>query len=262
MEIEKKVDLYINFGNTTSSFAIFNFNNIEENIIIKKKTKQFTKEEADFNFNMSDVIEKLGIKNVGNVFVCSVIYKLNKRTKNYFKEKNTEVVFLSNENQSFLNLNKLYNRWELGADLISQSIYVTHFFKEAIVISLGTATAIYHIKNNIFNGCIIMPGIKTSQSYLEELIDVKFPVLNIQKKTLGLNTKEAISIGILNSIKITAENLMNELKINCPIIYTGGNSSYFNDLQWWNIENLEILGLFIFSKNYYQSNKKKNTNQK
>lgn len=249
MTNSKKNYLYIAFGNTNTSFAVFDSDKIEENNIVKIKTKEFL-EKDNFGPTFWQIVKDFNLSNIDKVFISSVVLRLNEKVNKFFKENKIETIFLSTENQISLDLSKLYNQWELGADIIAQSTYVTHFFQEAIIVSLGTATIIYHIKDNVFNGCIIMPGINKSQEILEKNTSIKSCNLDVQEKNLGFNTQEAISIGILNSIEVIVNNLTKELNTKCPIIYSGGNSFYFRERKWWHIKNLELLGLYIFSKKF------------
>lgn len=259
MNLKLNNNLYISIGKSITKFARFEQDKIQNESIIKIETQKLI-EFSDINKLLDDIYSKFDCKNkkkcIKKVFICSVVYELNERFKNLFKKNDIEVVFLSNENQFSLDLSNLYNPWELGADIIAQSIYVTHFFNEAIVVSLGTITAIYYLKNNIFQGCILMPGVKTSLNDFESILKIKLNQISIQNKTLGLNSHESICIGILNSIKNEVDNLVHKLKIKCPIIFSGGNSEYFDSLNWWHVDNLDLLGLYIYSKKLKSGNLK------
>lgn len=249
MKTNKTINLYITIGKTFTKFAIFNLDKIQEENIVTIKTKDLI-ELKNISKIMDDAINHFDFGNIKKVFLCSVHNNVSEKLKTYFANKDIEAVFLSNENQFSLDLSNLYNPWEMGADLIAQSIYVTHFFNEAIVVSLGTISVIYHVKDNVFIGCLLIPGIQSSLDLFEKILEIKANSPEIQSKVLGLNNHEAISIGLLNTIQTVVDDLSHKLKTKCPVIFTGGNSHYFKDTKWWHIENLDLLGLYIFSKKF------------
>ena len=64
-----------------------------------------------------------------------------------------------------------------------------------------------------------------------------------------------MSIGIINTIENTVELIMKKLDTNCPIICTGGNANFLLKNKWWFIDNLEIMGLFLFAQKFSSQKK-------
>lgn len=243
--------LYIVAGKTTTTLAMpESTKQLGSRKIVRTLSEKLNSD--DFDALLSTLIEQLSHEPVKKVFVCSVYQALNAKIESYFQSKEIEIIFLTNQNQSILDLSKLYNPWDLGPDLIAQLIYITRFFKEAIIVSLGTVTAIHHAKDNASKGVILMPGVHPSLHQIETLLDIRLLELKFQKKPLGLNNQEAISIGVVNTIEIVVDNLVKKLRTKCPIIYTGGGSIFFHNKNWWYIEDLDLLGLYIFSRRFLE----------
>ena len=239
--------LYVVVGKTITSLAI---PQLDRPLGARKVVRTLTKNlQTNFAIEFPLLVKQLIGEKIDEVYICSVTPSLNKTIKYYFENQEVPITFLTNQNQDVLDLTKLYNSWDLGADLIAQLIYITHFFKEAIVVSLGTITAIYHTQDNALNGVVLLPGIKGSLNYLEQVMDIKLLDLKSEEeKLLGLSNQEAISLGLINTVEIVVDNLVQKLGTKCPIIYSGGNSYYFHNKNWWHIEDLDLLGLYIFGR--------------
>ena len=242
-------NLYINIGNTNTSFAVSISNNIEELNVIKKETSIFKKN--NFKKNLEEVIEQFNSK-INFVYISSVVPSINYKFENFFKKRRIVFLFMSHNEIPYLDLTNLKNPSELGSDILAQSCYINRFFEEVMVVSLGTASIIYHMKDNKFTGCLILPGIKNSINSIKDSTEIEeFKIIDTDQ-ILGTNTNEAISIGIINTIENTVESIMKKLDTNCPIICTGGNASFLLKNKWWFIDNLEIMGLFFFAQNFSQ----------
>lgn len=245
--------LYIVAGKTTTSLAMpESSKQLGSRKIVRTLSEKLNNE--DFESHFSSLIDQLSSEPIKKVFVCSVYQLLNVKIEQYFQQRNIEIIFLTNQNQAILDLSMLYNPWDLGPDLIAQLIYITRFFKEAIVVSLGTVTAIYHAKNNALKGVILLPGVQPSLHQIESLLDIRLLELKFQEKPLGLNNQEAISIGVVNTVETVVDDLVKKLKTKCPIIYSGGGSIFFHNKNWWYIEDLDLLGLYIFSRRFLNDN--------
>ncbi|MGL5205587.1 MAG: type III pantothenate kinase [Metamycoplasmataceae bacterium] len=235
-----KDNLYISIGNTRTTFAIFDgsINNI-------KTIKKYTKEA--FN-NVDGTLHKLN-SNPQKIFVCSVVEKLNNEVKEIFK--NVEIIFLNYLTQDIINLDLLDNKYEIGNDIIASAIFAQSKGKNMVISSLGTATTISVIVDRSIIGCIILPGLKISYDALIE--KTMIPEIKLQpiKKNIGKNTKEALSIGIIEGHKIMIKELSAKLKMPLDTIYlySGGNACYIKLDNWEYIDDIDVLGLYLFSIN-------------
>ncbi|AHI54116.1 putative transcriptional regulator [Spiroplasma sabaudiense Ar-1343] len=121
---------------------------------------------------------------------------------------------------------------KLGTDFIV-NYYGVRFslkFDSAIVISLGTATTFFIIKNQKFIGATIAPGIETGLNGL--ILDTALlnaGSYNFNEQWLGENTFDAISAGTINGhfamIDGMVQKLRNTFKVR-DVIVTGGNLKY------------------------------------
>ncbi len=224
--------LLVNIGNTNTTIAYLQKNNLK---IEKIATSNIEK----INFN----------NDIKNCLICSVNNRGNEIIQKRLKESKIKFKNLTHKDFKLINLSHLKNPNEIGVDLLSQLNYINSIEKQAIIISLGTATVIHCIKNKIFQGAIILPGIYESKKTITNSTDIEIISLNKTNNLLGLNTNEAISIGLINTI----ENFINQLLIKykkAKVFYTGGNAKYFKNTKNWNyIENLEILGMSLLINN-------------
>lgn len=227
-------NLYINIGNTNTT--LIKIDNVFDPKDIKKiKTLDF---EKYFNVLKSKINEY----KIEKIYICSTKSDISNKIK---KEINN-VFFIDINKIDDISFNKLDNKKELGQDILAQLMYIKNKFDNAIVISLGTATVIYSYKNKTLEGCIILPGIYQNINTIENTTDIKDIRIVNSNKILGTNTNEAISIGILKTIKNFVEQIKDE---KSSIIYTGGNSQLFiNESNWIKIDNLELVGLIEYSK--------------
>lgn len=237
--------LFINVGSTHTQISIFLNNDIDDLKLEEYKTQEFLS-------NCEKIIELFVINNlveIEKVFVSSVKSSVSKKIKDIFKEK---VIFLSNETQNCVSLDSLYNQYEIGADILAQIYYASYFFSDSIIVSTGTVITISLLKNHKLEGCVFLPGITNSEQQMYSLTDLQptnIHLLDYKKNSLGRNTSEAISLGILSSIELHIDNIKKTHK-KCwyPIIISGGDSKYFDNKSWWNIPYIEIKGLYIFAK--------------
>ena len=237
--MNKNLDLFISIGNTRTSFAVFE-KSIDNIKIIKKNTKLF--------FNTMDfekIFDFLNV-NVQKIFVCSVVEYANKKLLLFFKDK--EVIFLTSSNQNLIKLNLLDNPNEVGNDILASAIYANILSKNIIIASLGTATVISNVVNGSLIGCIIFPGLGISYKSLITNTMIKKIELNWTNKDIGTNTKDALSIGVIKGHQIIIKELSKPFHtIDTLYIYFGGNAPYIKLKGWKKIEDIDILGLYLFS---------------
>lgn len=144
----------------------------------------------------------------------------------------------------------LDNPNEIGNDIIAASIYANFLGTNVITISLGTATVISQVINSQIIGCIILPGIEITYNALIEKTEIEKETLIETKNIIGRNTKDALSVGILKGHKIAINELCKGLGTKDTIyIYYGGNTSYIKFNDWIHKNDIDLLGLYLFSIN-------------
>ncbi len=243
------VNLYINIGNTNTVFGFTLTNNINE--LKTHRIKTIELKESNYFKVLDQYIKTLKDESIqiNKIYLSSVVSLASENIEQYFSSIGIKIHFISYQDFPHIDLSNLYNPYQLGADLLAQINYVNSFLEEAIVVSAGTACAIYHIKNRKFSGCIILDGISQSVKNIAQNTNIQNIELSHVEQLLGFNSNEAISIGLVNNVENIVQKLQKELNTNCPIICSGGDSHYFSRNKWWFIDNLEIIGLFILDQN-------------
>lgn len=120
---------------------------------------------------------------------------------------------------------------QLGKDRLADAIGAARCYGvPAIVIDFGTATTLGIIdENSVFNGGMIIPGVKTSLSALSSRAS-QLPAITIEKPAhfIGRNTLECMQSGILYGTAAMIDGLIDQLSATLnatpKIIATGGMS--------------------------------------
>lgn len=143
----------------------------------------------------------------------------------------------------------------LGADRIAAASGFLSYGKTGMVVLAGTAVVVDIVKNSIFNGGAILPGVSLMAvalgKFTEQLPDVEC-FLN---KYPGKSTVESIMSGIGLAVAGAVERAVKfECMAEFPIVLTGG---YANDLK--QILRFGIVDEFLIFRgllNIYRWNKK------
>lgn len=147
----------------------------------------------------------------------------------------------------------------VGADMICDAAGAMALYNEAVIIDLGTATKYIYVKNNVFYGCSIAPGVAISMKALVSNAAL-LPSIELicPKKVIGTNTITCMQSGVIfgaaSQVDGMIERILDEIKNpNVAVIATGGLSSLIVPLCKHNIErkeNLTLNGLLeIYNKN-------------
>ena len=122
----------------------------------------------------------------------------------------------------------LPNPSEAGADRLANTAAVLSEYKApAIVIDFGTATTFDVIKDNIYCGGVIAPGIKLSVQALTDRA-AKLPQISIAQPehAIGHDTRSAMQSGIywgyVGMVEKILDKIMLEMNVQPYIIATGG----------------------------------------
>ena len=101
-----------------------------------------------------------------------------------------------------------------------------------MIIDFGTATTFDIIKNGIYVGGVIAPGIKLSMLNLTKSTAL-LPKFNLKNKKInfGKNTKDALNAGFIWGYEGLVNNIISKItrnwKMNYEIILTGGYANLF-----------------------------------
>ena len=152
------------------------------------------------------------------------------------------------------------NKNQVGSDRIANAVGAYKRYKSnCIVLDFGTATTFdVIVKNGIYNGGIIAPGVNLSIKSLSNSAD-QIPIFSMkkQRKIIGKNTIEALRSGfywgysgLINNIILKIEK---ETKKKYKIIFTGGYADLFKTsiIRSFTIDkNITIKGIIeIFKEN-------------
>jgi len=253
--------ILIDIGNTNIVFAVSS-NKVLKNIIRIESNQNIKKLNISIKKIIKNLIkiQKLDIPNIA--VISSVVPVLNKPIIKILKiNKISELLLQPRSILPFLKID--YNINEIGSDRIANSIAVINKnIKNSIVIDFGTATTFEVIKEGIFSGGLIFPGINLSKNALINKTSLLRNTDVVKTKNIvAKNTKDAIRSGFywgyVFAINGIIKKITNEKKFKPKIILTGGLANIFkNDIRPKPIikPNLTLEGLQIIGLQYYVKN--------
>ena len=164
---------------------------------------------------------------------CVALIALRKIIRD-LKKTNHKVLEVKRLNlKKLININ-VKNINQLGSDRIVNSI-AGKKYKNCLIIDFGTATTFDIVKNGIYEGGVIAPGIKLSIKNLSQSTAL-LPMFNLKdnQKSYGKNTKDALNAGFIWGYDGLINNIINKItlnwKMNYKIILTGGYANLFKKI--------------------------------
>ena len=201
------------------SFKIKKTYNLETKKIFNKKSKvSFLKKFDRKTFNKK-------------VIFSSVVPKAFKIIKKNLQTKKFKVIEIKEINIRKIIRIKIKNYNQLGSDRISNAIGSLNF-KNSIIIDFGTATTFDIVKNGVYEGGVISPGINLSILNLNKSTAL-LPLLKLKnsQKNYGKNTQEALNAGFIWGYEGLINNIIKKISSksnnNYKIILTGGYAKLF-----------------------------------
>ena len=215
-------------GNTSTKICLLEQSKIIKSISISTK-KIFLK-----GF-IKKIIKRLNKKNLRKevLFSCVVPLVLNKIKKDLNKTGFKVLEIKSFNLKKIIKIN-IQNIKQLGSDRIVNSIEGKKF-RNCLVIDFGTATTFDIIKNGIYEGGVIAPGVKLSIKNLSQATAL-LPIFDLKsnQKRYGKNTKDALNAGFIWGYDGLINNIINKItknwKMNYKIIITGGYANLFKKI--------------------------------
>ena len=215
-------------GNTSTKICLLN-----HKFKIIKHFEIDTKKNIKNNF-LKRILGRYKTKSLNPNFLFSSVvplaFKEMKKKFKYTKYKIYEVKDFDLKKIIKLNVK---NTKQLGSDRIANAIGVQNF-KNCLVVDFGTATTFDVIKNNIYEGGVIAPGVKLSITNLYNSTAL-LPLIKLKniKKSFGKNTKDALNAGFMWGYEGLINNILNKIvknnKTNFKIILTGGYANFFKN---------------------------------
>ena len=214
-------------GNTFIKLSILN-----DNFKIKKSYNLETKKIFQNKLTKS-FFRKIIKKNLNhNVLFSSVVPKVYKIIKSHLSQKNFKVFEIKELKIKRILKIKIKNYNQLGSDRISNAIGSLNY-RNCLIIDFGTATTFDILKNNVYEGGVISPGINLSIANLNKSTAL-LPLLNLKnvQKNYGKNTQEALNAGFLWGYEGLINNIIKKIilktKVDYKIILTGGYAKLFS----------------------------------
>ena len=140
----------------------------------------------------------------------------------------------------------------VGADIICDCAGIMDDTNEAIIVDLGTATKYIYVKNKVFYGVSIAPGVSVSMKALVNNAALLPSVeLVCPKKVIGTSTIQCIQSGVIYGAASQVDGMIDRIKeeicnSNIKVVATGGLSKLIVPLcknEITLVEDLTLLGL-------------------
>tara|TARA_X000001036_G_C20455772_1_gene715276 strand:+ start:121 stop:867 length:747 start_codon:yes stop_codon:yes gene_type:complete len=197
-----------------------------------------------FNFETTKIVKKNYLKKLlnnylnenlnPNLLFSSVVPAAYTEVKKIFKPTKLKLFEIKDfALEKIIKIN-VKNKKKLGSDRIANAIGAKQF-KNCLILDFGTATTFDVIKNGVYEGGVIAPGVKLSIMNLNKNTAL-LPLVNLKKnqKNYGKNTKEALNAGFVWGYEGLINNIINKIvsreKNKYKIISTGGYASFFNNI--------------------------------
>ena len=214
-------------GNTSTRICLFTKSKILKSVVFNTN-KIFLK-----GF-VRGIIKKFFKKDLRKeiLFSC-VVPKALKNIKKILK-KNYNVLEIKKFNLKKLIKINIKNINQLGSDRIVNSIEGKKFIN-CLIIDFGTATTFDIVKNGVYEGGVIAPGVKSSIKNLNQTTAL-LPMFDLRNKqtSYGKNTKDALNAGFIWGYDGLINNIINKItrnwKMNYKIILTGGYANLFKKI--------------------------------
>ena len=233
-------------GNTSTRICLINNKyKISRSIIFDTK-KIF------FKGFVKKIFKSFSSKNIKRkiLFSCVVPHAL-KQIKQALKKTDFKVLEVKSLDLKRLIKINIKNIKQLGSDRIVNSIEGKRY-NNCLIIDFGTATTFDIVKNGIYEGGVIAPGIKLSIRNLSQSAAL-LPMFDLKntRNSYGKNTKEALNAGFIWGYDGLINNIINKItinwKMNYKIILTGGYANLFKKIIKRKTivdQNITIKGVF------------------
>ena len=245
--------LLIDIGNSNIVFGFSDMEKINKSFRFKTLTDKTSDEYYILIKSMLDLYE------FNDVIISSVVPVVTSALKKLFKTYysiNAKIVGPGVKTGIQL---KVDDPKTVGADIICDCSGAMIYDNEAIVVDLGTATKYIYVKNNIFYGVSIAPGVSISMKALINnaalLPSFEF---SSPKKVIATNTIACLQSGVILGSASQVDGMIDRIKEEIgndkvAVLATGGLSSVIVPLCKNQIgvkENLTLEGLLeIYKKN-------------
>ena len=214
--------LLVDIGNSNIVFSYTDLNKIVKSF----RLKTFIDKTSDEYYLL--VKSFIDLYDIKDVIISSVVPILTSALKKLFKSYyQIDAKIVGPGIKTGIQL-KVDDPKSVGSDMICDSVGAMSHYKEAIIVDLGTATKFIYVKNNVFYGCSIAPGVAVSMKALVSNAAL-LPSIELQspKKIISTNTIACMQSGVIYGAAAQVDGMIDrikeELKNNdIPVLATGG----------------------------------------
>ena len=216
-------------GNTATKICLLNRKFIIVKSVIFDTNKLFKK--GYFRNVIKNFLNKnINLKLLFSSVVPAAFKEIKKNLKGS-KYKAIEIKSLKIKKIIRINVKKIN---QLGSDRIVNAI-AGKKYKNCLILDFGTATTFDIIKNGVYEGGVIAPGVKLSMMNLANSTALlPMFILKNNQKNYGKNTKDALNAGFIWGYEGLINNIINKItnkwKIKYKIILTGGYAHFFKKI--------------------------------
>ncbi|WP_342269186.1 type III pantothenate kinase [Spiroplasma endosymbiont of Aspidapion aeneum] len=239
--------LLIDIGNSTVDFRVLGDGKIEK--LLRPNTSNV------FYQNYKVYLDYLKGMKINKIIYSCVVLMYDEIIINLARELGIEAkkVTYKDLDEKLLDID---DKTQIGGDFIANFIAINAMKKsDYLCISMGTATTFFLVKNGIFKGATISPGIEIGAKSLFSNANLLSEVPWKETEDLiGKNTNDALTIGIVNSHFYMIDAMIKKIKEKYNIkdvVFTGGNCYKVLSLIKYNqynfIEDLIFQGLKLFA---------------
>ena len=213
-------------GNTSTRICLLNHKFLIIKSVILDTKKIFLKK------YLKNIFKKFLKKDTNiKLLFSSVVPLALKQIKSNLKRSKYKVIEIKNlKLKKIIKINiKKIN--QLGSDRIVNAI-AGKKYKNCLILDFGTATTFDIIKNGVYEGGVIAPGIKLSMMNLSNSTAL-LPMFNLRnnQKSYGKNTKDALNAGFIWGYEGLINNIINKItskwKMKYTVVLTGGYANFF-----------------------------------
>ena len=176
------------------NYIVGDIGNTSTKVCILNKKFKIVK---SFNFETIKIFKKKYLKKIlsnylnknlnSNLLFSSVVPLAYKEIKKIFKPTKFKLFEIKDFALDRIIKINVKNKKQLGSDRIANAIGAKKF-KNCLVLDFGTATTFDVIKNEVYEGGVIAPGVKLSIMNLNKNTAL-LPLINLKKKSKKLRQK-------------------------------------------------------------------------
>ena len=216
-------------GNTSTKICVLNKNFVTLKSFIFETNKIYVKKYL--NRLLKNFLDK---NSNPKILFSSVVPSALKEIKKIFKRTKFKIIEIKDLKLKKIIKINVKNNSQLGSDRIANAIGASRF-KNCLILDFGTATTFDIVKEGIYEGGVIAPGVKLSMMNLSSSTAL-LPMFNLKsvQKSYGKNTKEALNAGFIWGHEGLINNIIKKItskwKMKYKIILTGGYAKFFKKI--------------------------------